>query len=134
MNVELGLQYDQNTSRRIPSLNDALLAKRSFPTWHFAMMNDVSRNQAIEHSIRDADVTGETVFEIGTGAGLTAVLFAKHGARHIYACEVDRQLYDVASEAIRTNGLEKRITVFSASSTEIVEGGGARCCPRCSVH
>ena len=124
MNVDLGLRYDQSTSRRVAPLNDGLLAKRSFPTWHFAMMNDVSRTQAIEHSIRDAGVTDKTVFEIGTGAGLTAMLFARHGARHIYTCEVDRQLYDVAREAIRTNGLEKRITIFPASSTEIVEGGG----------
>lgn len=88
------------------------------------MMNDVCRNQAIEHSIRDAGVTGKTVFEIGTGAGLTAMLFAKHGARHVYTCEVDEQLYDVAREAIRTNGLEEHVTIIPASSTEIAEGGG----------
>ena len=123
MNVDLGHQYDRDTSRRIPTMHDGLLGKRSFPTWHFAMMNDVCRNQAIEHSIRDAGVTGKTVFEIGTGAGLTAMLFAKHGARHIYTCEVDEQLYNVAREAIRTNGLEERITIIPASSTEIVEGG-----------
>jgi len=118
------LQDDHNIIRRVPSLDDRQLEKRAFPTWHFAMMNDVGRNQAIEHSIRDAGVTGKTVFEIGTGAGLTAMLFAKYGACHIYTCELDPQLYDVARKAIRTNGLEKRITIIPASSTEIVKGGG----------
>jgi len=56
---------------------------RAFPTWHYPMLNDRSRNDAIEAAIIDIDVRSKSVFEIGTGAGLTAMLFARHGASRV---------------------------------------------------
>lgn len=47
---------------------------RTFPTWHFSMLSDRIRNNTIFEGISRMDVEGKTVFEIGTGAGLIALL------------------------------------------------------------
>ena len=96
-------------------------ADRKFPTWHFSMMNDRSRNRAIYEAISAIDLSDKTVFEIGTGAGLVAMYFASCGAKHVYTCEMDEQLYDVAVQTIARNGLAEKITVVNASSTEFIQ-------------
>lgn len=93
---------------------------RGFPTWHFSMMNDHARNRAIQEAISAIDLTGKVVFEIGTGAGLVAMYFARAGARHVYTCEMDEQLSKLAVQTIARNGLSDRITVIHASSTEFI--------------
>jgi type II protein arginine methyltransferase len=93
---------------------------RGFPTWHFSMMNDHARNRAILEAISAIDLKGKAVFEIGTGAGLVAMHFARNGARHVYTCEMDKQLYKLAVQIIALNGLSDRITVIHASSTEFI--------------
>ena len=93
---------------------------RGFPTWHFSMMNDHARNRAILEAISAIDLKGKAVFEIGTGAGLVAMHFARNGARHVYTCEMDKQLYKLAVQTIALNGLSDRITVIHASSTEFI--------------
>jgi len=42
------------------------LGDRTFPTWHFAMLNDAMRNGIMEAAIKSAGIAGRTVFEIGT--------------------------------------------------------------------
>ena len=49
--------------------------ERQFPTWHFSMLNDTTRNAIIENAIRELDLEGKIVFEIGAGTGLVAILF-----------------------------------------------------------
>lgn len=98
----------------------AQLARR-FPTWHFHMMNDAPRNEAIEGCIRDADVAGKTIFEIGTGAGLTAMLFAKHGAKKVITCESDEQMFSIAQKTISRNQLSKKIDCFFGTSSEYLD-------------
>lgn len=113
------------TTELTPAINPSKtsLDQRSFPTWHYGMMNDINRNNAIEKSISEVGVKDKIVFEIGTGAGLTAMLFAKYGARHVYTCEMDEQLQLVASEAIKRNGLQDKITVLRGSSTKLIDDG-----------
>ena len=94
--------------------------KRDFPTWHFPMVNDYARNAAIYEAIAALDLTGRTVFEIGTGAGLIAMYFARRGARHVYTCEMDEQLYELAVETVAQNGLSDKITVIHADSHEYI--------------
>jgi len=69
--------------------------RRLFSPWHYSMLNDKFRNGVIEAAIREAHVKNKRVFEIGTGAGLTAVLFAKHGAKEVFTCETNRQMYEL---------------------------------------
>lgn len=93
---------------------------RQFPTWHFSMMNDHDRNRAIYESIDSIDLTGKNVFEIGTGAGLVAMYFARCGAKHVYTCELDNQLFDLASRTIEKNGLSDKVTVINSKSTDFI--------------
>jgi hypothetical protein len=50
-------------------------AEKVVPRWHFTMMNDAPRNQAYADSIA-RHVKDKLVLEIGTGAGLLALLAA----------------------------------------------------------
>ncbi|WP_159289211.1 50S ribosomal protein L11 methyltransferase [Methylosinus sporium] len=84
------------------------------------MMNDEARNRSIFEAISALDLAGKIVFEIGTGAGLTAMYFARCGAFHVYTCENDEQLYAIAVRNIAQNGLSDRITVVNALSTEYI--------------
>jgi type I protein arginine methyltransferase len=97
--------------------------KRDFPAWHFGMLNDVARNEAIESSIAALDLEGKTVFEIGTGAGLIALLFAKYGAARVYTCEINANLASAAQSVINSSGLASRIALINLSSTEVIDRG-----------
>lgn len=111
---------DETTPCFAPSLKAPSIS-RGFPTWHFSMMNDDARNQAIFDSIAALDLVDQTVFEIGTGVGLTAMYFAHAGAAHVYTCEMDPQLYALARNTVAQNGLLDRITVIHASSTDYIQ-------------
>jgi type II protein arginine methyltransferase len=95
--------------------------RRDFPTWHFAMVNDQARNAAIETAIAALDLTGKTVFEIGAGTGLIALLFAKYGARHVHTCESNRTLAAVAQSIVETSPHGNRITVLAGTSSEVID-------------
>lgn len=97
--------------------------KRDFPSWHFAMLNDRRRNEAIENSIAALDLAGKIVFEIGTGTGLIALLFAKHGAEHVYTCEMNANMARVAEENVAASDYADRITIIHAASRHVVETG-----------
>lgn len=47
---------------------------------------------------------GVTVLDIGTGTGILAVMAAKAGAKHVYACEVNGVLCDIAREVLERCG------------------------------
>ncbi|WP_037426412.1 50S ribosomal protein L11 methyltransferase [Sinorhizobium sp. CCBAU 05631] len=98
-------------------------AASKVPTWHFTMMRDSARNAAIEAAIASSNVAGKTVIEIGTGAGLPAMLFAKYGARKVFTCEMDERIADVAREIVRTNNLQDRIAVIAKSSRQAILDG-----------
>lgn len=99
------------------------IRERTFPAWHFAMLNDDARNTAIEAAIRDLDPRGKTVFEIGAGAGLVAMMFARHGAAKVVTCEVELQLAEVARRAVRANGFAGTVEVLAMSSAEAIDRG-----------
>jgi type II protein arginine methyltransferase len=96
---------------------------RDFPAWHFAMLNDQDRNRAIETTISRLDLKEKIVFEVGTGCGIVAMLFARYGAKHVYTCEVNGRMAEVASAIIEATGLGSRITLFRAGSNSVIEHG-----------
>jgi protein arginine N-methyltransferase 1 len=96
-------------------------ADRNFPTWHFSMLNDLTRNTIIENAIRELDLTGKIVLEIGSGTGLIAILFAKYGARHVYSCENNAQMHGIARHVIARSGYANKITLFPLSCRELIE-------------
>jgi type I protein arginine methyltransferase len=96
---------------------------RDFPAWHFPMVNDENRNRAIEGAIAKLQLAGKTVVEIGSGAGLVALMFARHGARHVYTCEMNPNLGRVAEDVISRSAYAPRITVIKESSTVAISKG-----------
>ena len=97
--------------------------RRSFPAWHFAMLNDAGRSSALENMVAGLDLKGKTVLEIGAGCGLVALLFAKYGAEHVYTCEINSDLADVASAVIAHTPYRNRITLHRKSSAALVRSG-----------
>ncbi len=92
-------------------------------SWHFAMVNDRVRNDAIERSIAALDLAGRTVVEIGAGTGLVALLFARHGAARVITCEMNPHLAATARAIIDATPYADRIVVVEGSSTAAIDHG-----------
>lgn len=101
--------------------------------WHYRMLNHNARNEsysrAIERAVKTAasrpgrsSSAGVTVLDIGTGTGILAVMSARAGASHVFACEVNGVLCDVAKEVLERNGVADRVTVINKSSGSLEAG------------
>src|SRR6185295_14297983 len=88
------------------------------PHWHFAMMADRKRNESYEAAIRRA-VPGKRVLDIGTGAGLLALMAARAGAAKVTTCEAVPLIAERARQIVHINGMSDRITVIPKKSTEM---------------
>jgi type II protein arginine methyltransferase len=88
------------------------------PRWHFAMLADRQRNESYEAAIRRA-VPGKRVLDIGTGAGLLALMAARAGAAKVTTCESVAVIAERARQIMLLNGLADRIAVIPMKSTEI---------------
>lgn len=91
----------------------------SVPDWHARMMNDTRRNHAYDAAIRRAVKPGTRVFEIGTGAGLLAMMAARAGAAQVISCEMNPAVAEVAREIVARNGFADRITVLTKHSRAV---------------
>lgn len=92
------------------------------PRWHFIMLGDEHRNAAYDAAIRRAVKPGDVVLDIGTGSGLLAMMAARAGAGHVYACEVEPVIAEKARDIIERNGLAERIAVIPKSSLDLRVG------------
>lgn len=102
--------------------NLQLLRAASVPRWHFTMLHDRHRNEAYDRAIRRLVTPESIVLDIGTGSGLLAIMAARAGARHVYACEFVKTLSDKAREIVALNGFSDRVTVINKRSTDLVVG------------
>ncbi|MEL6708452.1 MAG: 50S ribosomal protein L11 methyltransferase [Pseudomonadota bacterium] len=98
-------------------LVDLILCHR-LPTWHAGMLRDQRRNEAYSRAIEQT-AKGRVVLDIGTGSGLLAMIAARAGAAHVFACEADQRLAAAARQVIETNGLSDRITVYARHSNAL---------------
>lgn len=89
---------------------------RLVPQWHAPMMNDAVRNDAYETALRRAVGPDTHVLEIGTGAGLLALMAAAAGARRVTTCEMVPAVAATAAAIVAANGLSDRITVVPRRS------------------
>jgi protein arginine N-methyltransferase 7 len=92
------------------------------PRWHFPMLADEVRNRAYAEAIAAKVRPGDIVLDIGCGAGLTAMLAARAGAKHVYTCEQQPMIAQAAAEVIKQNGLADRITVIPKMSHNLEVG------------
>jgi type II protein arginine methyltransferase len=92
------------------------------PRWHFEMLNDRKRNDAFEAAIRRVVRPGDLVLDIGTGAGLLALLAARYGAERVVSCEGVEPVADVAERVAARNGFEDRISIVRKWSTDAAVG------------
>jgi type III protein arginine methyltransferase len=88
--------------------------------WHYPMMRDVERAQFYRDMLENRVIANQSVvLDLGAGAGLLSVMAARLGARKVYAIEANPHLARVAEETARANGVEDRVVVINALSTDV---------------
>ncbi len=80
--------------------------------YHIGMMNDGRRNTAWDAALRAAIRPGMQVLEIGTGAGMLALMAARAGAAKVVTCEKDPIAAALARDLVARNGYADRIEVI----------------------
>ncbi len=96
--------------------------QKVIPRWHYRIINNPVRNDCYRRAIEQHVKPGMIVYEIGTGTAVLAMLAARAGARHVYACERKPLLAEAARENIARNGFTDRITVLCKDSQEVLVG------------
>jgi type II protein arginine methyltransferase len=107
---------DPATRMRARRLLGALL-----PGYHVPMMNDPRRNPAWDKALRAAIRPGMLVLEIGTGAGMLALMAARAGAQ-VVTCETNQVAAAMAVELAALNGYADRIKVVARNSKDLRVG------------
>lgn len=95
------------------------MVRREAPLWHFLLIHDELRNQAYASALEHWVKPGMTVFEIGTGTGILAMLAVRAGAAHVYTCERRAEVAEAAREIIARNCLAERITVIAKDAYSV---------------
>jgi tetratricopeptide (TPR) repeat protein len=117
---ETALKFDQGNVNLQSDLQDTY--QQMVPSWHFPMLNDTVRNDVYAKAIAKAVTPNDIVLDIGTGSGLLAMMAAKAGAKHVYACEIIKPIADMAKKIIAENGFGEKITIIDKNSTELQIG------------
>lgn len=91
------------------------------PGFHMAMLLDRTRNDCYAAAIAHSVKPGMRVLDIGTGAGLLALLAARAGGE-VVTCESNPLIAAAAREIVARNGFADRITVVAKRSTELEVG------------
>ena len=99
-----------------------LALSRTVPEWHVPMMNEQNRNQAYFDALKAVVTDKSTVFEIGAGSGLLAMMAAKLGAKQVTTCETVPLIAETAQQIIKDNHFENTINVIAKKSTDIAIG------------
>ncbi|MFB7514504.1 50S ribosomal protein L11 methyltransferase [Streptomyces sp. NPDC056144] len=98
------------------------LAQNLVPRWHFAMLNDIERNEALATAIERQVKPGDHVLDIGAGTGLLAMLAARAGAARVISCEANPVMAEIATQVVASHGLSDVIQVVPRMSSDLVVG------------
>ncbi|ABR54818.1 methyltransferase small [Methanococcus vannielii SB] len=86
--------------------------KLSVPQWHYSMLLDDERVSVFKEAIETSVKKGDTVFDLGTGSGILAMVAAKD-AKKVYAVELDPITTEYTKRNITTNNFENIIVIES---------------------
>ena len=98
------------------------LAARCVPRWHFAMLNDTERNDALAVAVERLVRPGMHVLDIGAGTGLLAMMAARAGAGRVTSCEANPLLAEIARQLVAANGMSDVVDVVAGRSTDLMVG------------
>ncbi|HEX2581833.1 MAG TPA: 50S ribosomal protein L11 methyltransferase [Dongiaceae bacterium] len=101
-------------------IND--LQRRAIPRWHFSMLNDEGRNNALWRALEAKVTPGSIVLDIGAGSGLLAMMAAKLGAKYVYSCEMVQPIALLARQIVAANGLADRVKIIDKKSSDVMVG------------
>lgn len=118
--TERVLAEPDGLSMEIPAFRE--FAREAVPRWHFAMLNDHERNDALATALERVVPRGSTVLDIGAGTGLLAMMAVRAGAAHVYSCEANPLMVEVARQVVAAEGFADRITVLACRSDELTVG------------
>lgn len=96
------------------------------PRWHFAMLNDHERNDALAVALERQIVPGSRVLDIGSGTGLLAMMAIRAGAAHVTSCETNPVLAEIARQIVADHGMSDVISIVTTHSTDLVIGRDLR--------
>jgi type II protein arginine methyltransferase len=92
------------------------------PGYHVRMMNDPDRNAAWDSALRRAVGPDTRALEIGTGAGMLALMAARAGARKVTTCESSPLMALLATQIVERNGYADRVDVIDKASADLAVG------------
>lgn len=95
---------------------------RLVPPWHLPMMNEPKRNHAYRDAIRAVVRPDDLVLDIGTGAGLLALLAAEAGAKQVVSCEMVEVVAKEATAIVTRSDWADRIAVVPKNSARLEVG------------
>jgi predicted nicotinamide N-methyase len=102
-------------------INLEIALRQVVPAWHFSMMNDVPRSSRYDEAIRRL-APGRSILDIGTGAGLLAMMAARAGASRVTSCEAVPWISAKAKDVVAANGFAERIRIIAKRSTDLQVG------------
>lgn len=91
-------------------------------SWYFTMVLDTRRHALYAEALERVLQNGGVVLDIGAGTGIFAMIAAKAGADHVFACESDPQVARAAREIIEKNGFADKITILPVDSRTLEVG------------
>jgi type II protein arginine methyltransferase len=92
------------------------------PRYHVQMMNEPARNAAWDSALRRAIGPETRAVEIGTGAGMLALMAARAGARKVTTCELSPLMVLLARQIVEHNDYAEQIDVVAKSSMDLALG------------
>jgi len=103
------------TDNELPSEFEA------FPTYHFPMVNDETRNAAYYAALRKLVTHESVVVDLGAGSMLLTMMAKKLGAKQVFAIERRDQLVEIGKEILEYNYFwePEGITIIHAESFDV---------------
>lgn len=84
---------------------------------HRLYLSDRNRIDAFTRALAEVIQPGDVVLDLGTGTGVLGMLACRAGAARVYAVD-SGPMAGLAREIVRANGLDGRMTVLRAHSTQ----------------